>query len=168
MYKPITYSLLVQQDACHDQLALFKKHFGKVKAIPLTKKVVAKFCNVFDIIWAAQKFLTKEDSEKFWKAKNAAYSKYRKVTTTAYEKYKKAKNVAYSKFESGTAHAGYWKIDDLGLAEYMKVREISMEEYNKVNDTARAKYYKFNDIAKKTARIIAAQAFVHIYKKGMK
>ena len=89
MYQPINYSLLVEKKACPDQLDLVAKHFGKTKAIPLTKAVVAKFSSVFDINWASRNLLTKEDLAEFKKVNILVWEEYERVIALAYAEYEK-------------------------------------------------------------------------------
>ena len=85
MYEPITYSLLKSKNACHDQLALFKKHFGVKKSIPLTKVVANKFAAVFDINWAAKNLLNPSDLAEYNKVYDPAWAEYEKVSASAIE-----------------------------------------------------------------------------------
>jgi hypothetical protein len=115
MYPKLTYSLLVEKKACQDQLDLVAKHFGKTKAIPLTKSIVTKFASLFDIEWAAQNLLTKKDFEKYDKAIEPHFSKYKIVTDPAWEEFNKEVNVQVSR-----RWAKYNKVSVSALAEYDK------------------------------------------------
>ena len=95
MYPPITYSLLVEKNACQPQLDLFEKHFGKTKAIPLTKKVVTQFGSVFDIDWAAQYLLTPKDFKEYNKVIAQALEEYNKVNAPALKEYNKVTAPAF-------------------------------------------------------------------------
>ena len=95
MYPKITYSLLVEKNACKPQLDLFEKHFGKVKAIPLTKSIVSKFGSVFNIDWAASNLLTPKDFKEYNKVKAPALEEYKKVKAQAWEEYNKVKAQAF-------------------------------------------------------------------------
>lgn len=147
-YPQITYALLVEKNACKEQLALFEEHFGLVEPIPLTSEVVSQFGSLFDITWAARKLLTNEDCEEYWKVRSDAYAEYKKVRETAWEKYHKIYEPAWNEF--------YKSISSDALEEYKKVNVPAYAEYNKVRDNAEAEYNK-----------VCALAFVEIYKKGL-
>lgn len=138
MYPPITYSLLVEKQACQSQLYLFEHLFGKVNAIPLTSEVVDKFSSLFSIDWAANNLLTNEDSVEYVKGKAPAYAEYMKVINPAYAEYMKV-----------TVRACWEK--------FMKDKAIAYEEYLKVSDPAYAEYNK-----------AIALIFIEIYKRGLK
>jgi hypothetical protein len=133
MYPPITYSLLVEKKACQPQLDLFEKHFGKTKAIPLTKKVVTKFSSVFDIDWAADRLLTKEDYKEYNKVQAPALEEYKKVNSQALEEYKKVNSQALEEYNKVKAPA---------FEEYNKVKAPALEEYKKVTALAFVEIYK--------------------------
>lgn len=105
MYQPITYSLLVEKNACSEQLALFKEHFGEVKPIPLTKAVAAKFGSLFSIQWAAKHLLNKEYYVEYQKAIAPAWAEYNKVGHTAWEEYAKVNAPFWIKFKKAQAQA---------------------------------------------------------------
>jgi hypothetical protein len=103
MYPPITYSLLVEKKACKPQLDLFKKHFGKTKAIPLTKKVVTQFGSVFDINWASENLLTQEDLAEYNKAHAPILAEYNKANAPILAEYEKAHALIWAEYKK--AHA---------------------------------------------------------------
>lgn len=122
MYNPITYSLLIEKNACIEQLDLFKKHFGKVKAIPLTKEVAAKFGSHFDINWAASRLLTYGDLTEYFKVNDTAFSEYDKVTHTAMEKFLEVKDNDAEEYSEiiASAYAEYKKTIAYAFVEIYK------------------------------------------------
>lgn len=124
MYQPITYSLLVKNNACPEQLALFEKHFGKTKAIPLTKGVVTQFGCLFDIDWAAVRLLT-----------NADFVEYNKFTTPAAAEYEKRIVISWGEYFNHSDHA-------IARKEHDKVTAIAKKEYKKVAATKFVEIYK--------------------------
>jgi uncharacterized membrane protein YqiK len=127
-YQPITYSLLVEKKACQSELNLVAKHFGKTKAIPLTKAA-----SVFDIDWAAKNLLTKEDLAEYKKVVVLAFAEYDKVNTLAWAEYKKV---------TAQALAEYKKVNTLAWAEYQKVNAPAWAEYQKVRAQEFVRLYK--------------------------
>jgi hypothetical protein len=67
-YPPITYALLKDNNACAEELKIFKKHFGTKKPIPLTKKTINKFAYIFTVTWAASYLLDAEDYDQYCSA----------------------------------------------------------------------------------------------------
>jgi L-rhamnose mutarotase len=159
MYPPITYSLLVEKNACQPQLDLFEKHFGKTKAIPLTKKVVTQFSSVFDINWASENLLTQEDLAEYNKAHAPIWAEYNKAHAPIWAEYNKAHAPIWAEYNKAYAliWAEYNKAYALILAEYDKAQALIFAEYNKAHAPILAEYKKAH-----------ALEFIRIYKKGMK
>lgn len=149
MYQPITYSLLIEKNACTKQLALFKKHFGKVNAISLTSEIVDKFSNLFDIAWAAHNLLTKEDCEEYSKVSGNSWEEYYRMKDNARNEFNKVWNTAWAEYRKAITPATW--------TEFNKVTASAGAEYEKATTTAREKYTKLETLA-----------FVKIYKRGMK
>ena len=133
MYEPITYSLLKSKNACPDQLALFKKHFGVKKSIPLTKVVANKFSSVFDVNWASTNLLNPSDLAEYEKVSDQAESEYNKVRAPALAEYEKVRAQAWAEYE---------KVSDQVYAEYLKVRDQAWAEYMKVCAIEFVRIYK--------------------------
>ncbi len=148
MYQPITYSLLKSKNACQQQLDLIETHFGKIKPIPLTKKIISQFGSLFDINWAAKNLLTSADLEEYDKVTAPALEEYEKVTETAWNEYEKLKFIAWEK--------------------YIIVTVTATKEFNKVITPAWEEYEKIKDSAWEECNKVKASEFIRIYKQGMK
>ncbi len=118
MYPKLTYSLLVEKNACSNQLALVEKHFGKIKPIPLTSKVVTKFASIFNIDWAERSFLTKKDFKEYDRVGVSAFAKYLKATDSAWAEHNNEINAKVR------AKGKYNKVIAKASAEYDKVTAL--------------------------------------------
>lgn len=152
MYTSIDYNLLNENKACGPQMDLIKKHFG-LKPIPLTKKVVSNLSSLFDIDWAAKKFLTVKD-----------FIKYKKVISPAAEKYLRAEDKAISQHEVNTK---------LVWLEYEKILQSNgnsdrgLRKCQKGHEQANVDYYNTCKLARAQYRKVIALEFIKLYKKGM-
>lgn len=114
MYLPITYKLLKSKKACKEQLDLVKKHFG-LKPIPLTRKVVNNFSELFDVEWIADRLLTDPDFKEYVANRYIALTKYTRTIKNAWAErtrntsdktsynYKTATEIALSDFKKTIA-----------------------------------------------------------------
>jgi hypothetical protein len=132
-YPPITYNLLKEKKACKEQLDLFEQRIGLNKPIPLTKKTIQKFSQLFDLDWAANNLLDLDDQNEYKKAMAPAYAEYLKADETAYSKYQKAKDILL---------AEYNKAKDPVQAEFKKAIATAFAEYDKAKATVFVRLYK--------------------------
>lgn len=157
-YPPITYNLLKEKKACAKHLALFKKHIGLNKPIPLTDETIEKFGSVFDISWAALNLLTPSDYQQFLNTQDLAFMELEKST----------KDFTLKKVEAcERATRKYSKIIK-STYENQEVKNRALIQWKIATDAAWDKY----DISSRTFEIkylkVQAAEFVRLYKKGMK
>ena len=88
MSKPImTKQILIDADACSDQVDLFEKTFGD--SVVVTVKRAEKVAALFDWGWAAQ-LLDAQGRAEYDRAKAPARAEYRRVIAAADAEYDRA------------------------------------------------------------------------------
>ena len=110
MSKPIiTKQMLIDADACSDQVDLFEKTFGD--SVVVTIKRAEKVAALFQWRWATR-LLDATAQAEYDRVEAAAWSEYNRVTAPAWAEYHRAKAPA--------------------LAEYNRVIEPASAEYRRV------------------------------------
>ena len=95
--KKITATMLRENNACTDQVALFLATFGE--SATLTKANMAKAIKAgLSVGWAACILSTPAQSE-YAKARAAACAEYDKATAPAWDEYEKAMAAAWDEYE---------------------------------------------------------------------
>jgi hypothetical protein len=85
MTKPIvTKQMLIDADACSDQVDLFEKTFGD--SVVVTVKRAEKVAALFDWVWAEQ-LLDAQGRAELNHAKEASFAEYQRVMAPAWAEY---------------------------------------------------------------------------------
>jgi hypothetical protein len=118
MTKPImTKQMLIDADACTDQVDLFERTFGD--SVVVTVKRAEKVANLFDWNWAIR-FLDAQGRAEYHRAMTAAGAEYNRVMVDASAEYKRvmadafddlAKKAAWAEYRRATVPAWdeYWR-----------------------------------------------------------
>ena len=97
-YPQITYDLLKSKNACDSQLELFGTHIGLTNSIELTQESALKYCNIFDIDWAAKNLLALDDLVEYNKVRDQALAECEKVRAPAWAEYNKVRAPAWAEY----------------------------------------------------------------------
>ena len=96
MTKPIiTRTMLVEKQACRDQLKLFDQHFPKGSVIVTVARCV-KLAAVFNWTWCAEKLLTAPAEKEYLAATAPALKEYLAATAPAWKEYEAAMATAFA------------------------------------------------------------------------
>jgi hypothetical protein len=158
-YPPITYSLLKKKKACKKQLDLFEKHIGRIEPMPLTKKTIEKFRQLFDLDWAAENLLDSEDLHEYKKARTTAYAEFEKAWSDASAEYNKVIAPVRTEYNKTLALSGDEYVIAAAHDKFNKATDPTAHanvKYLKATASANVKYYK-----------ATATEFVRIYKRGL-
>jgi hypothetical protein len=100
----ITVEMLVKMGACHSQVMLFRRLFGK--SVKVTLKGCVKAAQQFDWNWASRNLLTA-----------TAEKAYQEATATAWKAYQEAKAPAWKAYQEATAIAFARCVKEWGVRE---------------------------------------------------
>ena len=110
MSKPIvTKQMLIDADACGDQVDLFEKTFGD--SVSVTIKRAEEVAVLFDWGWATC-LLDAQGRDEYQRAKAAAWAEYLRVMAAAQDELDLAKEAALDE---------YLRVEAAALAEYRRV-----------------------------------------------
>jgi hypothetical protein len=127
----ITAEMLEAENACGQQVALFKKIFPD--GAKLTRGNWEEAKGVELDVWFCVKFLSPKKLAEFSKIRDSAWAEYDEVCELARIKYDKILCLAW---------AEYAKVCGFNLPEYNKGNNPAWVEYNNICGPARAKYDK--------------------------
>jgi uncharacterized membrane protein YqiK len=148
MTKPImTKQMLIDADACSDQVDLFEEIFGD--SVVVTVKRAEKVAQLFQWEWAAQ-LLDAQGRAEYSRVEAPALAKYKRVEATALAEYHRVE---------ATAWAEYKRVIAPVLAEYNRATAAAWAQYKRAIAPAWAEY----------GRVIAvawATAFIDMHKRG--
>jgi hypothetical protein len=103
MSKPImTKQMLIDADACSDQVDLFEKTFGD--SVVVTVKRAEKVAHLFDWEWAAQ-LLDAQGRAEYDRVEAAAWAEYDRVEAPARSEYRRVIEAARAEYERAKATA---------------------------------------------------------------
>jgi hypothetical protein len=98
----ITKQMLIDADACSDQVDLFEKTFGD--SVTVTIKRAEKVANLFDWDWATW-FLDAPASAKYKRVQAPAWAECQRVNATARTEYQRVNALALDEYQRVTAIA---------------------------------------------------------------
>ena len=137
MSKPIvTKQMLIDADACQNQVDLFEKTFGDSVVVTLSR--AKKVANLFQWDWAVQLL----DGQ--------GYAEYRRAMTAAWAEYERA---------AAPALAEYNRVREAARPEYTRSKEAEWAEYKRVQAVAWAEY-------KRVEATAWSAAFIDMHKRG--
>ena len=154
----ITKQMLIDRDACSDQVDLFEKKFGD--SVVVTIKRAEKVAALFDWGWAACLLDAQGQAE------------YKRVTVAAKTELDRAKAPAFAKYKRtiAAAAAKYNRIEAAAWAEYNRATADGWDEYNRAVDAALAEYDRAKapawDEYKRAIATAWASAFIDMHKRG--
>jgi hypothetical protein len=120
--KPIiTKQMLIDADACPNQVDLFERTFGD--SVVVTVKRAEKVAHLFDWAWATR-FLDAQGRAKYTRARVAALDEYIRATAPTLAEY-----------ERGIADAFDDRVKKAAWAEYERVIEAAWAEYDRAAAT---------------------------------
>ena len=105
----ITLKMLQDAGACHDQVVLFRKHFGR--SVDVTRERCVEFADVFDWDWAARRLLSAPALAAYDAARAPALAAYHAARAPALAAYHAAR---------ATAFYDAWTLDHLETVENAK------------------------------------------------
>jgi cell division septum initiation protein DivIVA len=117
--RTLTLATLKKKGACKEQVALFRKMFGK--SVEITEALCVEHAAVFSWGWAAENLL-----------KAAALAEYERVTAPARAEYERV---------TAAARAEYERVKAAARAEYERVKAPAWAEYQRVTAATWARAY---------------------------
>ncbi len=150
MIKPIiTKQMLIDADACSDQVDLFEEIFGD--SVVVTVKRAEKVAQLFQWGWAAQ-LLDAQGRAEYSRVEAPALAEYKRVEAAARAQYKRVIATAWAELDRviAPAWAEYHRVIATALAEYKRVIAPALAEYGRVIAVAWAT--AFIDMHKRGAR----------------
>ena len=103
MSKPIiTKQMLIDADACSDQVDLFEKTFGD--SVVVTVSRAKKVAHLFDLGWAAQ-LLDAQGRDEYQRVEPAAQAQYRRAWSAALDEHKCVEATALAEYDRTKASA---------------------------------------------------------------
>ena len=136
MSKPImTKQILIDADACSDQVDLFEKTFGD--SVVVTVKRAEKVAALFQWLWATR-LLDAQGRAKYERVIASAWAEYHRVLAPAWAEYDRARAAVAAEYNrvGATALAEYHRVIASAWAEYKRVRAAASDEYERVIATA--------------------------------
>jgi len=136
----LTKQMLIDAEACEDQVAAFERLFGD--SVNVTVAKARKVAKVFE--WDfARRFLDAEGLAEYDRAMDAAWAEYERVTAldrAEYERVTALDRAEYNRVRDA-AWAEYERVTALDRAEYERVTAPAWAEYKRVTAPAWAKAY---------------------------
>jgi hypothetical protein len=143
----MTKQMLIDADACRNQVDLFEKTFGD--SVTVTIKRAEKVANLFHWNWATH-FLDSQGRTEYMRVQASALAKYLRVELTAFAEYDRVTASAWVEYQPVNAieRAKYWRFTANALAECRLVQANAWAEYQRVK------------------AIAWASAFIDMHKRG--
>ena len=113
----LTLKQLIKNNACEDQLELFRDTFGRF--VEIEEPLAALYARKFNFEWAAGNLLSAEAYFKYSKVRTDACVKYDKVRMPAWVEYEKVRDTLSTK-ERDAAFDKYEKVTWLFCWEYKR------------------------------------------------
>ena len=129
--KYITLEQLLANEACNEQVELFREHFPSGKARVILKRARA-LSSVFDWRWAARNLLSKDAQEAYKAVQRPAWEAYEAVQRPALEAYEAAERPAWG---------AYLAVERPAWEAYEAVRRPALEAYDAQRAEAFARAY---------------------------
>jgi hypothetical protein len=139
--------MLIDADACSDQVDLFEKTFGD--SVVVTIKRAEKVAQLFRLDLATR-LLDAQGRAEYDRARAPALAEYSRVIAAAWAEYNRATAAAWAEYKRVGAPA--W-------AEYKRVGAPAWAEYNRATAAALAEYDRVGAPA-------WATAFIDMHKRG--
>ena len=132
---------LIENDACGEQVELFRSTFGD--SVDVTAELAVEMAGKFDITWAAENLLSASAWAEYDRVMAPALTEYYRVMASARAEYDKVTAFAWAEYDKVkvSARAEYDKVAAFALAEYDNVMASAWPEHEKVMATAFATCY---------------------------
>ena len=135
----ITVEQLEKLNACTDQIALFKKHFGNSVIVTVNRAIAV--ASLFDWDWAADIFLSATAPTAYDEARAPALKAYNEARAPALKAYNEARAPALKSYEEAEAPAlkAYEEVIARALKAYDEAEAPALKAYEEVIARAFAK-----------------------------
>ena len=103
MAKVITLGMLIEKNACQEQVNLFQQYFDE--SVEVTEEICIKYSNDFAIDWLADNMLNKKQCELYYTIRARAREEYSAIIGAASEDYYAIREIAHIKNKKERARA---------------------------------------------------------------
>jgi hypothetical protein len=127
--------MLIDADACSDQVDLFEKTFGDSVVVTISR--AKKVAHLFQWDWATH-LLDEQGRGEYKRARAPARAKLNRATAPALAEYKRVGATALAKYNrtDAAALAEYWRDIEEALAELYRAKAAAFGKYGRAMATA--------------------------------